>query len=691
VIRKDYFDAIAALPYGKRLPAAIYLLDPQNATLPRLLLSTCQELRRRLEIGPAFNLLKFNLSDPKISFLSYPAFDKHAHPELARIVVVDLVTGKVRRDDYDKRDNPPILHRKETFVPTTYLHYELFKSLTEAEENIGLLDETARIGFKLNWERILSARGVTIHGHRLVVSPQSANCNQAFNANQNSKPPIRVARHKTALLRTDASRPVKLLLELQQLRYGQSFFDYGCGFGRDVEFVSALGYEACGWDPAHAANKKKLDADVVNLGYVLNVIEDPVERVDTLVEAWRLTRRLLVVSTLISGSENYTDVTLFGDGVLTKRATFQKYFEQGELHALLEDTLHQEAVPVALGVFFVFKLISDLHDFLESRSRRFIDWNSISRKFGLIRATARRGDPYEEHRELLEAFWGSAIDLGRLPRNHEFEKLPEVRSACGSLPKAFELLSDRFGTQAFEAARTQRREDLLVYAATSQLRKRVPYTQLSARLQSDISSFFGSYTNAESLSRELLFASGDPDELELALSKVTFGKVDPIEGHFTFHRDLLDELPAIFRVYVACGARLFGDPRQADLIKIHLHSRKLTFTHYDDFFEKPFPEMTMRIKIDLRRLFVNVFVTPPGPDRQALLFKERFLSKSEPRRKEMERLSSRLSAEGMREADIGHGPSATDLRAWLRERGLDDIVRKNPALYRFGRLGNAQR
>ena len=118
----------------------------------------------------------------------------------------------------------------------------------------------------------------------------------------------------------------------------------------------------------------KQSADVVNLGFVLNVIEDPAERVEALLDAWHHTRRVLLVSTLIAGQEAYNDIRTFGDGVLTGRDTFQKFFEPSEIQALIEDTLHTEAVPVGLGIYLVFRDTADLHDFPASRSRRFIDW-----------------------------------------------------------------------------------------------------------------------------------------------------------------------------------------------------------------------------------------------------------------------------------------------------------------------------
>jgi hypothetical protein len=70
----EYQSLLAALPYGTRLPGAIYLLDPGDAStgLPPKLRVTVAELRKRLDIGPDFNLLKFHTASPKISFLAYP-------------------------------------------------------------------------------------------------------------------------------------------------------------------------------------------------------------------------------------------------------------------------------------------------------------------------------------------------------------------------------------------------------------------------------------------------------------------------------------------------------------------------------------------------------------------------------------------------------------------------------------------
>ncbi len=124
---------------------------------------------RRLQLGPEFNLLKWGTRELKLSFLSYPTFRDEAHPALQEAVSIDLASGQVRRVSYAGRSNPPILHRKETFLPEGHPTFTIYRRLTEAEEVAGLYEDTTTIGFQRNWEKLLQAKGLAIHGHRLVA------------------------------------------------------------------------------------------------------------------------------------------------------------------------------------------------------------------------------------------------------------------------------------------------------------------------------------------------------------------------------------------------------------------------------------------------------------------------------------------------------------------------------------------
>src|SRR5262245_11377604 len=121
------------------------------------------------------------------------------------------------------------------------------------------------------------------------------------------------------MARTDLSRPVALALQDQVLTDGMSVFDYGCGRGGDVERLVTLGFEASGWDPVHAPVTDQQSAEFVNLGYVINVIEQPRERVEALQAAWKLARKVLVIAARPEWEERSVSFAHpKGDGIVTR-------------------------------------------------------------------------------------------------------------------------------------------------------------------------------------------------------------------------------------------------------------------------------------------------------------------------------------------------------------------------------------
>ena len=130
------------------------------------------------------------------------------------------------------------------------------------------------------------------------------------------------------------------------------------------------GVACSGWDPAHRPDGERAEADVVNLGYVINVIEDTAERATTLRSAWALARQVFCVAAQVLVSGRGKEPVEFGDGILTGRGTFQKFFEQSELKAYLEAQLEVEAIPAGIGTFYLFKDEGRRQQFLASRFRR---------------------------------------------------------------------------------------------------------------------------------------------------------------------------------------------------------------------------------------------------------------------------------------------------------------------------------
>jgi DNA phosphorothioation-associated putative methyltransferase len=277
---------------------------------------------------------------------------------------------------------------------------------------------------------------------------------------------------------------------------------------------------------------------------------------------------------------------------------------------------------------------------------------------------------YETNKEILESFWARMLELGRTPRQEEFSRYPELKDKVRSLRAATSIFFEKFGTETFEAARRQRREDLLVYLASCQFEKRVPWNHFSPTLQRDIKVFFGDYQSAVAEARELLFAAGDPDEVELVCDALQIGWQD--DQALYIHRSLLDQLPTLLRIYVECATRLYGDPAQSDVLKIHKRSKKLTLLHYDNFDGSALPRLIMRIKVSLRDRFVNVFDYSDDPDPQLLPFKERFLSPEHRDRDKMERVSLKLRKLGLTPETCGHGTTSNQLQTLITARGFAD-------------------
>lgn len=215
---------------------------------------------------------------------------------------------------------------------------------------------------------------------------------------------IGINRHRAAIRRHEYSLPVKCLLRDELLCSGRQFFDYGCGHGDDLSGLSSDGFNCSGFDPAFRSDSPKVISSVVNLGFVLNVIEDTEERAATLKDAWRLAEQVLCVAARIVVSDDGGADVAYGDGVLTRIGTFQKYFTQAELRQYIESTLGEECFPAAPGVFYVFRDADLKASYITSKYRRRLA--APRKRIAEIR--------YEEHQQILDPLIDLVTDLGRL-------------------------------------------------------------------------------------------------------------------------------------------------------------------------------------------------------------------------------------------------------------------------------------
>jgi DNA phosphorothioation-associated putative methyltransferase len=452
-----------------------------------------------------------------------------------------------------------------------------------------------------------------------------------------------ILRHKTAIHRTDLSRPVKAALHDGLIIPDATVFDYGCGHGHDIELLAAQVIACDGWDPAFRPDYPKRPADVVNLGYVLNVIEDVEQRTEALRQAWGLARRLLIVAAQVKEAGRGQVSSPFGDGVLTERGTFQKFFGQGELKGFLEAALHVEAIPASLGVFYIFRDETLQQQFLANRYRR--QATAPRKRISELR--------FEEHRELLEPFMAAIADLGRLPEEDEFPQATEVVAEFGSLKRAFALVRRVTGEAEWEAIRDRRSEDLLVYLALARFRKRPPLGQLPRTLQRDMRVFFGAYTKACAKADALLFKAGEEGAIDEACKRSALGKLLPDDLYV--HRSVLDSLGPLLRIYEGCGRAYLGVIEGANIIKIHRRSGKLSYLVYPEFEDEPHPALLRSVRVNPRTRQIDSNDYSQSTNPPVLHRKETFLLPDNPLHEKFTRLTAQAEKHGLLEDTAGIG------------------------------------
>lgn len=477
-----------------------------------------------------------------------------------------------------------------------------------------------------------------------------------------------IRREKTAIFRDRLSTPMQMLLKHQMLDGDHTVFDYGCGRGDDLRALESQGINATGWDPYYSPTSKRTAAQVVNLGFVINVIEDPRERAEALKAAYSLAKKLLVVTVMLDSQAQYKSVQQHADGILTSAQTFQKYYAQTEIRQYVEYQLQRQPIIVGPGCLFIFKNDEDEQDFLSRRHSHRIAPDELV-KWALPADKNLRD--YERNKDLLEHFWRRCLGLGRLPAIDEYDKYEELKEKIGSAKKAVSILSSDERYEALRHAAKRRENDLSVFFALNLFEKRRSIAALSTTLQRDIKSFYGTYKSALEIARPLLFAAGKSDEILAACTDAAKGGLGFLEGQksLTFSGDLMDQLPPLLRIYSGCAAQLYGDIDSADLVKIHIGSAKLTLTRYDDFTGTALPLMRERIKIDMRAGRVDYFEYGQEFSPHPLYQKSRFLNRRSKAYRLQKAFDDSMNSVVKFEDFSEHGPSAEELQRLLERKG----------------------
>jgi DNA phosphorothioation-associated putative methyltransferase len=639
---------------GKLLPNALYL---HTDALPALdpLLQDYERRARVTEVMQRATLVKFSLDRPTISYLFYPHFDRDPHPVLTLSLVVDLTTLQYREWRYQASDNPPLLHRKETFVTPDYPLYEEFAHLTRLEVQLGLLEASRTIGTRREWEQRLQRLGIAFAGHHLVCpvgerSPQS----------------IPIDRHKAALVRKTLSRPVRLALDSGLfIPEVTTFFDYGCGLGGDIERVAQQGYRSWGWDPYYRPQSPCLAADIVNLGYVINVIEDRQERQEALCEAWQLTQKVLIVAAQVLINDRHDDLVAYGDGIITRRNTFQKYYEQEELKAYIDRILNVDAIPVALGIYFVFRDEAQAEAFRLSRFRS----RATTPRVKLVLKC------FADYEMLLTPLMEFFTERGRLPISGELANELDLKAEFGSFKRAFQAIAQVTQAEDWEAIAQKRSQDLLLYLALSRFGDRPRPKDLDSTRREDLKALLGGYQPACLMADLMLASLGDLDKIAALCRTSPVGKL--LKNALILHINALDRLPTLLRLYEGCASRTIGRLEEANIIKLSFRQAKVTYLYYPDFERNPHPILQRSLEIDLKTVQVRYREYTEGENPPILHEKDRLVARDDPNYERFAKLTQQERDWGLLE----NWKAISHLKGWLNCLEAHCAQIKNDKLY----------
>lgn len=147
-----------------------------------------------------------------------------------------------------------------------------------------------------------------------------------------------------APVRKRPSPLLKMILAEKMLTKSDKYLDYGCGRGFDFTYLRGKGYNSIGYDPYYfpylPPEGEKFD--LVTLNYVLNVLEDPTERIETVKKAWSYTKDKLIVTALTGKPAK-----------ISQWGTFSEGFSQLYLRALINVCTGKESKSFGSGKFIV--------------------------------------------------------------------------------------------------------------------------------------------------------------------------------------------------------------------------------------------------------------------------------------------------------------------------------------------------
>jgi DNA phosphorothioation-associated putative methyltransferase len=415
----------------------------------------------------------------------------------------------------------------------------------------------------------------------------------------------------TAISRGSLSVPARQALLDRQILPNDAVLDYGCGRGEDVRALRHMGCEAVGWDPFYEPDGQLKPTPVVLLTYVLNVIEDPAERQRTLEHAWDLTGKVLIVSARLTWERSKVSGQEFGDGLLTRRNTFQHLYGTKELRAYVEEVTGVRAVSASPGIIYAFKTDSDRLSYLAHRIVTDDQWLASN---DTTTAVAALVDHVERR--------------GRTPRLEEMPLSAAQLLAHLSPAEVRRLVRESADPDNVSEGARRTTLSTLLFLAVELFNGRGPFTSLPLAVQLDIRAFFSSYKEACQRADRLLLKLRDDTYIRGAMNASVAGKLTATALYV--HRRAVDRMPTVLRLYEHCASIAAGRPQAWTVVKLCHRGRSVSWLDYPEFDRDPHPRLLTSYQVDLETFETSHHSYEGRDDRPLLHRKHEFLHPDDP-------------------------------------------------------------
>ncbi|TYB49195.1 DNA phosphorothioation-associated putative methyltransferase [Actinomadura chibensis] len=418
-------------------------------------------------------------------------------------------------------------------------------------------------------------------------------------------------RRLTAIARSTLSVAARRAVIDGEISSSTTVLDYGSGRGDDVRGLEQMGFHARGWDPFYAPDRDPRPAEVVLLTYVLNVIEDPMERREALARAWELAERLLVVATRLTWERSKVRGNEYEDGILTSRHTFQHLFSPAELRAYVEETSGVRCVSAAPGIVYAFRNDEARLRYLAGKIVPHAEW-AVS----------------DDAASAIASVVGYTERRGRLPR---LEEMPaEMAGLLAHLqPNELQrIVKKSVVPERFEAGSKASTLSTLLFLAVELFNGRGPFSSLPLSIQLDVRAFFSSYKEACQRADRLLLKLRDDSYVRGAMRASTVGKLTPTALYV--HRRAVDRMPTVLRLYEHCASIAAGRPEVWSVVKLRHRGRAVSWLDYPDFDSDPHPRLRSSYSVDLTSLNATWSSYVESKNRPLLHRKHEFLAPDDP-------------------------------------------------------------